>query len=136
MRFGNMFNDRSFEGSSRVGCAAAFLERNVVATSIIPQRGFYGISIMPRIFWKSGHASITLQRRQHAHGRASDRLRQAEPRCGSGALEPDQDRIRSILHLGVWGFDEDLAAGGGTLTRNTVIGGRFNRGPARLRAAR
>ena len=84
VRFGNMFNDRSFEGSSGSD-APSFLERNVVATAIIPQRGFYGISIMPRVFWKSGHASITLSGDRLA--RTGTRSRRIAPRCtlASGA---------------------------------------------------
>lgn len=121
VRFGNMFNDRSFEGSSGSD-APSFLERNVVATSIIPQRGFYGISIMPRIFWKSGHASVTLSGDSMDAKQSVSDSRTLMARAHWNPIKTD----RSTLHLGVWGFDEDLAVGGGALTRNTVIGGRFN----------
>lgn len=121
VRFGNMFNDRSFEGSSGSD-APPFLERNVVATSIIPQRGFYGISIMPRVFWNSGHASITLSGDSMDAKQSVSDSRTLMARAHWNPIKTD----RSTLHLGVWGFDEDLAVGGGTLTRNTVIGGRFD----------
>lgn len=121
VRFGNMFNDRSFEGSSGSD-APSFLERNVVATAIIPQRGFYGISIMPRVFWNSGHASITLSGDSMDAKQSVSDSRTLMARAHWNPIKTD----RSTLHLGVWGFDEDLAVGGGTLTRNTVIGGRFN----------
>ncbi len=121
VRFGNMFNDRSFEGSSGSD-APPFLERNVVATSIIPQRGFYGIALMPRLFWKSGHASITLSGDNVDASQSVSDSRTVLARTHWNPFKTD----RSIVHLGLWGFDEKLAVGPGTLTRNTVIGGRFN----------
>lgn len=121
VRFGNMFNDRSFEGSSGSD-APPFLERNVVATSIIPQRGFYGIALMPRIFWNSGHASITLSGDNVDANQSVSDSRTVLARAHWNPLKTD----RSIVHLGLWGFDEKLANGPGSLTRNTVIGGRFN----------
>lgn len=122
VRAGHLFNDRSFEGSSGSD-STPFLERTVVATAIIPQRGFYGMGVMPRVFWKSGHASLTL---------SGDRIDGAQ---GTGDSRTILGRVhynpiksaKSALHLGAWGFDEELASGSAnTLTRNTVIGGRFN----------
>ena len=121
VRFGNMFNDRSFEGSSGSD-APPFLERNVVATSIIPQRGFYGIALMPRLFWSTGHASVTISGDSVDASQAVSDSRTVMGRVHWNPLKTD----RSIVHLGLWGFDESLAKGPGTLTRNTVIGGRFN----------
>ncbi|WP_396592611.1 OprO/OprP family phosphate-selective porin [Brevundimonas sp. R86498] len=121
VRFGNMFNDRSFEGSGGSD-APPFLERNVVATAIIPQRGFYGIALMPRLFWDGGHASLTVS------GDFVDNRQQAsDTRTVMGRIHLNPVKSdRSVLHLGLWGFDEQLAEGAGALTRNTVIGGRFN----------
>ncbi len=121
VRVGNMFNDRSFEGSSGSD-APPFLERNVVATAIIPQRGFYAISIMPRLFWGTGHASITLSGDTVDASQSVGDSRTVMARAHWNPIKTD----RSMLHLGLWGFDEALAVGPGTLTRNTVIGGRFN----------
>jgi phosphate-selective porin OprO and OprP len=122
VRFGNMFNDRSFEGSSGSD-APPFLERNVVATSIIPQRGFYGIALMPRLFWSTGHASVTISGDSVDASQAINDSRTVLARAHWNPLKTD----RSIVHVGLWGFDEALSSRGpGTLTRNTVIGGRFN----------
>ncbi|SFK25949.1 phosphate-selective porin OprO and OprP [Sphingomonas sp. NFR04] len=122
VRFGNMFNDRSFEGSSGSD-APPFLERNVVATSIIPQRGFYGIALMPRLFWKTGHASVTISGDSVDASQAINDSRTVLARAHWNPFKTD----RSIVHVGLWGFDEALSSRGpGTLTRNTVIGGRFN----------
>ncbi len=122
VRFGNMFNDRSFEGSSGSD-APPFLERNVVATSIIPQRGFYGIALMPRLFWKTGHASVTISGDAVDASQAINDSRTVLARAHWNPFKTD----RAIVHVGLWGFDEALSSRGpGTLTRNTVIGGRFN----------
>ncbi len=122
VRFGNMFNDRSFEGSSGSD-APPFLERNVVATSILPQRGFYGIALMPRLFWKTGHASFTISGDGVDASQTINDSRTVMARAHWNPFKTD----RSIVHLGLWGFDEALSSRGpGTLTRNTVIGGRFN----------
>jgi phosphate-selective porin OprO/OprP len=122
VRFGNMFNDRSFEGSSGSD-APPFLERNVVATSIIPQRGFYGIALMPRVFWNTGHASITISGDSVDASQTISDGRTVLARAHWNPYKTD----RSMVHLGLWGFDEALSSKSpGTLTRNTVIGGRFN----------
>lgn len=121
VRFGNMFNDRSFEGSGGSD-APPFLERNVVATAILPQRGFYGIALMSRLFWKTGHASLTLSGDSVDAAQSVSDSRTVMGRAHWNPLKSD----RALVHLGLWGFDEKLAKGPGSLTRNTVIGGRFN----------
>ncbi|GAA0744376.1 porin [Sphingomonas sp. ABOLD] len=122
VRFGNMFNDRGFEGSGGSD-APPFLERNVVGTSIIPQRGFYGIALMSRLFWNTGHASITLSGDSVDATQATNDSRTVMARAHWNPYKTG----RSLVHVGLWGFDEALSSRGpGTLTRNTVIGGRFN----------
>jgi phosphate-selective porin OprO/OprP len=121
VRVGHLFNDRSFEGSTGSD-SMPFLERNTVATAIIPQRAFYGLGVMPRLFWKSGHASLTV---------TGDRIDGAQSTGDSRTVlgRIHYNPVKSangVLHLGAWAFDEDLAANAGVLTRNTVIGGRFN----------
>lgn len=121
IRAGHLFNDRSFEGSTGSD-STPFLERTVVATAIIPQRGFYGIGVMPRVFWKSGHASLTLSGDRVDGSQSAGDSRTILGRVHYNPIKgPD-----GALHIGAWGFDEELASGAGTLTRNTVIGGRFN----------
>jgi phosphate-selective porin OprO and OprP len=121
VRAGHLFNDRSFEGSTGSD-STPFLERTAVATAIIPQRGFYGIGVMPRVFWKTGHASVTVTGDRVDGDQGSNDSRTVLARAHWNPVKGE----RSVLHLGLWGFDEGLAAGASTLTRNTVIGGRFN----------
>jgi phosphate-selective porin OprO/OprP len=121
VRAGHLFNDRSFEGSTGSD-STPFMERTVVATAIIPQRGFYGIGIMPRLFWNNGHASLTVTGDRVDGAQAVSDSRTALGRVHWNPIKGP----RGVLHLGLWGFDESLNPLAGTLTRNTVIGGRFN----------
>lgn len=121
VRIGHLFNDRSFEGSTGSD-STPFLERTVVATAIIPQRAFYGLGIMPRLFWKTGHASLTLTGDRIDGDQSTSDNRTVLGRAHWNPIKSD----RQVLHLGIWGFDEMLHPGKNTLTRNTVIGGRFN----------
>ena len=121
VRAGHLFNDRSFEGSTGSD-STPFMERTAVATAIIPQRGFYGIGIMPRLFWKNGHASLTVTGDRVDGAQAVSDSRTALGRVHWNPIKGP----RGVLHLGLWGFDESLNPIAGTLTRNTVIGGRFN----------
>lgn len=123
VRVGHLFNDRSFEGSTGSD-STPFLERTVVATAIIPQRAFYGLGIMPRLFWKTGHASLTVTGDRIDGDQTTSDNRTVLGRAHWNPVKTD----REVLHLGVWGFDEMLQPGKGSLTRNTVIGGRFNGG--------
>ncbi|WP_260928952.1 OprO/OprP family phosphate-selective porin [Novosphingobium sp. 9] len=121
VRAGHLFNDRSFEGSTGSD-STPFLERTVVATAIIPQRAFYGVGIMPRVFWKSGHASLTV-----TGDRIDGDQSTSDNRTVLGRVHWNPIKSKNaVLHLGLWGFDEMLHPGKNTLTRNTVIGGRFN----------
>ena len=121
VRAGHLFNDRGFEGSTGSD-STPFLERTVVSTAIIPQRGFYGIGVMPRLFWKSGHASVTITGDRIDGTQAVSDGRTVLARAHWNPLKTAD----TVVHVGAWGFDESLSAAAGTLTRNTVIGGRFN----------
>jgi phosphate-selective porin OprO/OprP len=121
VRAGHLFNDRGFEGSTGSD-STPFLERTTVATAIIPQRGFYGVGIMPRLFWKTGHASLTVTGDRIDGAQAVSDGRTVLARAHWNPIKtPD-----AVLHLGVWGFDESISPANTALTRNTVIGGRFN----------
>ncbi|WP_267433517.1 porin [Sphingomonas sp. GM_Shp_1] len=121
LRAGHLFNDRGFEGSTGSD-STPFMERTVVSTAIIPQRGFYGVGIMPRLFWKTGHASLTLTGDRIDGNQATNDSRTVLGRAHWNPIKSEN----SVLHVGLWGFDEALSSAATTLTRNTVIGGRFN----------
>ncbi|MFT4056547.1 MAG: porin [Novosphingobium sp.] len=121
VRVGHLFNDRSFEGSTGSD-STPFAERTVVATAIIPQRAFYGLGIMPRLFWKTGHASLTVTGDRIDGDQSTSDNRTVIARAHWNPIKSP----RQVLHLGIWGFDEHLQPGKNSLGRNTVIGGRFN----------
>ncbi|WP_114395828.1 OprO/OprP family phosphate-selective porin [Oleisolibacter albus] len=121
-RVGNLFNDRSVDGSTSSD-ATPFLERNVVATAIIPQRGFFGVGTMGRLFGKGWHVSVS------ATGNDVDgdhSQSDAFVLMARGHWNPVVTQT-AALHLGLWAFEEDLPDSAHlAVTRNTAIGGRFN----------
>ena len=121
IRIGNLFNDRGLEGSTGSD-ATPFLERTVVGTSVIPQRGFYGVSAQGRLFGPSWHASLTLTGDDVDGAYAVSDSRTVLARAHWNPLKTSH----AVIHLGLWGFDERLSSAVSTVTRNTVIGGRFN----------
>jgi phosphate-selective porin OprO/OprP len=121
IRAGHLFNDRAFEGSTGSD-STPFLERSTVSTAIIPQRGFYGIGIMGRMFGPNWHASVSVTGDRIDGQQATNDSRTVGARAHWNPIKTD----RSLLHVGAWGFDEALSAAATTLTRSTVIGGRFN----------
>ncbi|PZU10000.1 MAG: porin [Sphingobium sp.] len=121
VRAGHLFNDRAFEGSTGSD-STPFLERSTVSTAIIPQRGFYGIGIMARLFGPNWHASASVTGDRIDGQQATNDSRTVSARAHWNPIKTD----RALLHLGAWGFDEALSDAATTLTRSTVIGGRFN----------
>ena len=59
VRAGNLFNDRGYEGGT-ASDKIPFLERNVVANTIVPQRGYYGTGVQGRLYGKDWHLSLTV----------------------------------------------------------------------------
>lgn len=121
VRVGHLFNDRAFEGSTGSD-STPFLERGTVSTAIIPQRGFYGIGIMGRMFGPNWHASVALTGDRVDGQQATNDSRTVSARAHWNPVKTD----KTLLHLGAWGFDEALSNAATVLTRSTVIGGRFN----------
>ncbi len=121
IRAGHLFNDRAFEGSTGSD-STPFLERSTVSTAIIPQRGFYGIGIMGRMFGPNWHASVSLTGDRIDGQQATNDSRTFGARAHWNPIKSD----KSLLHVGGWVFDEALSSAATTLTRSTVIGGRFN----------
>jgi phosphate-selective porin OprO/OprP len=121
VRVGNLFNDRGFEGGSGSD-STPFLERNTVGTAILPQRGFYGIGAQGRLYGKTWHLSVAATGDDVDGAYGTNDSRTVIVRGHWNPVKTD----RTILHVGLWGFDENLSGAARTITRNTVIGGRFN----------
>lgn len=121
IRVGHLFNDRSFDGSTRSD-ATPFAERSVVGTAIQPQRGFFGTGGQVRLYGKDWHASLAVT------GDATDQDQSHDDSITvMGRLHWNPfHTAHHTAHLAVWGYDESLASNIEDLSRQTVIGGRFN----------
>lgn len=120
-RIGNMFNDRSLEGQTG-SLTTPFIERNFVANAILPQKGYYGMGTMLRVFGPGWHVSVS------ATGDPIDGAYAASDTLGV-ASRAHWNPVRTedlALHLGAWGFYENLSDAARTITRNTAIGARFD----------
>ncbi|GAM04201.1 OprO/OprP family phosphate-selective porin [Novosphingobium sp. MBES04] len=121
LRMGHLFNDRSFDGSTGSD-STAFLERSVVPNTIVPERGYYGVGAMGRVFFPGGHVSLALTGDRVDGDQTDSDSRTVMARAHVNPLRSK----RGALHLGAWGFDEALASSATDLTRNTFMGTRFN----------
>ena len=78
---------------------------------------------MGRLFWDKGHASLQVSGDPVDGDASIGDSRTVAARVHVNPVKGPE----GILHLGLWGFDEDLNENNpGVLTRNTRIGGRFN----------
>lgn len=121
IRVGNLFNDRGFDASTG-SSTTSFLERNVVGTAIVPERGFYGVGAQLRLFGPSWHASLAFTGEDIDDDHSAGDGRTTLARVHWNPVKTDG----VIVHLGAWGFREDFSSPATTISRNTVIGGRFN----------
>ena len=120
-RIGNMFNDRSLEGQSG-SLTTPFIERNFVANAILPQKGFYGMGTMLRVFGPRWHASLAITGDPIDGAYATDDTMGIASRVHWNPVKTED----VTLHLGAWGFHEELSDSARTITRNTAIGARFD----------
>jgi phosphate-selective porin OprO/OprP len=121
IRLGHLVNDRSFEGITGSD-STPFHDRNVVANAIIPQRGVYGIGGQIRLFGPNWHFSTQLTGDRVDGDQSVEDGRTVIVRGHWNPVKGD----RNLAHIGAWVFDENLSPSQRTLTRSTVIGGRFN----------
>ncbi|MEN4904312.1 porin [Luteimonas sp. TWI1437] len=118
---GNRLNDRGIDGASGTG-NTPFPDRNVVGTQIVPQRGLFGVGLTERVYGEDWHASLSIAGNDLNNvGNSNDSMTLAgrahwNPVKGTGGL----------LHLGAWGFYEDIAPGSSGVFRSSAIAGHLN----------
>ncbi len=118
---GNRLNDRGIDGSSGTG-NTPFQDRNVVGTLIVPQRGLFGVGLTQRVYGDSWHGSLSVAGNDLNNvGDSNDSMTVAgrahwNPVKGEGGL----------LHLGAWGFYEDIAPNSTGVFRSSAISGHLN----------
>lgn len=118
---GNRLNDRGLDGSSGT-ISVPFLERNFVAQGIIPVRGFFGLGAAARIYGGRWHVGVQVSGDDiNNPGTAGDGLTIAARAHWNPVKTADW-----LLHLGVWGFHEDLATDVTRPTRAIAVGGFYN----------
>lgn len=121
VRIGHLPTDRGFDGTTGSD-STPFHERNMVANAIIPQRGYYGVGGQLRLFGHSWHVTTTLTGDRIDGDQSVADGRTVMMRGHWNPLKDD----RNLIHVGLWGFDENLSSAQGTLTRNVIVGVRFN----------
>jgi phosphate-selective porin OprO/OprP len=118
---GNRLNDRGMDGSSGT-ISVPFLERNVVAQGIIPVRGFFGLGAAARIYGKRWHVGVQVSGDDISNpGTASDGLTVAGRAHWNPVKTADW-----LVHVGLWGFHEQLADDVTRPTRSIAVGGFYN----------
>ncbi|WP_039389455.1 OprO/OprP family phosphate-selective porin [Novosphingobium sp. MBES04] len=118
---GNLFNDRSFDGSTGSD-STPFMERSVVADAIAPERGYFGMGAMGRLYFPAGHLAVTVTGDTVDADHTQSDSRTAMARLHLNPLHSD----RGLLHVAAWGFDEALNGSSRTLTPSTFVDTRFN----------
>lgn len=118
---GNRLNDRGLDGSSGT-ISVPFMERNFVGAGIIPVRGFFGLGAAARVYGDGWHVGVQVSGDDISNpGTESDGLTIA----GRAHWNPVKT-AGWLVHLGLWGFRETIAADATRPTRSIAVGGFFN----------
>ncbi len=119
---GNRLTERTLEGSGSSE-TAPFLERNVVATSILPLKGGYGMGLTTRLYGSNWHLAAQVA---GDDVNAPEVTRDTVTTSLRGHWNPVA-RQDLIVHLGAWAFHEDFSRRVTRLSRSAYWGGQhFN----------
>lgn len=111
---GNRLTERGLEGSSSSE-GLPFIERNMVAGALAPQKGLYGMGLTAKLFGDTWHiagqvAGDDVNRPELTEGAVTTTVR--------GHWNP-VSAPEGALHLGAWGYQEDFTSDLTRLSRNT-----------------
>lgn len=106
---GNKFNDRGFDGSTG-SAETVFLDRDLVATSILPVRGWYGLGATFKIYGEGWHIATQITGNNVNSTNISNNLRDDLTYSFRAHWIPWRNKD-ALVHLGVWGFYEDVKPG-------------------------
>lgn len=120
LSFGQRLNDRGVEGGTAED-VTPFLERSYTAAALGPERGGFGMGAMARLTGQVWHASLNLTGDGVSEGQRSDSV-SLMGRTHWSLFKSDD----GFLHVGGWGFVEDIASGQPSIARNLIAGGNFN----------
>ena len=119
---GNSLNDRSIEGATEL-VSLPFAERNAVASVAVPQIGFFGLGLQERVFGKGWHVSAAVKGGDNGDndGTHNDNIAY----FGRAHVNPILNKD-GFIHLGGWGYYENLNETGSTINKTSAIASDFN----------
>ncbi|WOB78139.1 OprO/OprP family phosphate-selective porin [Brevundimonas nasdae] len=117
---GQRLNDRGVEGGTAED-QTPFLERSLMVSTIGPERGSYGVGVMGKLTGSVWHASLSVTGDAISDGTTSDTVA-VMGRTHWSAFKTEA----GFLHLGGWGFVEDLTPVTTLSSRNLVVSSRGN----------
>lgn len=118
--FGQRLNDRGVEGATPED-QTPFLERSFTTATLGPERGAFGMGVMAKLVGSAWHASVSVTGDDVSNGTGDDSV-SIMLRTHWSPLKTD----RGMLHLGGWGFIEDISSYTPSITRNELVASRFN----------
>lgn len=117
---GQRLNDRGVEGGTAEDMTP-FLERSLMVSTIGPERGAYGVGLSSKLTGSVWHASLSLTGDAISTGTANDSV----TLMGRTHWSPFKSDT-GFLHLGAWGFVEDLTPNASVASRSLVVSSRGN----------
>ncbi len=117
---GNRVTERTMEGSTAIN-DIHFLERNAVAAATQPQAGYYGMGVRARYLGRGWHIGLEASGNDINELGAANDTALVSTRVHWTPLSTP----RGLIHLGAWGYLEDISSGTTSASRNIYIGGHF-----------
>ncbi|MBT2245628.1 hypothetical protein JQK15_19090 [Sphingobium sp. BHU LFT2] len=115
---GNRVTGRTMDGSTSIN-DIHFMERNVVASSTQPQKGYYGLGVRGRIYGPRWHVAAEVAGNDvNSAGSANDGV--------TYSIRSHWNPLRttnSLLHIAAWGYREQISSSLNGVQRNIYIGG-------------
>lgn len=106
LALGNIFNERSFDGTTG-SAQTVFLDRDLVATTLLPVRGWYGMGGMFKTIGKNWHVAAQIAGNNVNSSNATNNIRDDMTYEVRSHYIPWRNN-NALIHLGIWGFYEDV----------------------------
>lgn len=117
---GQRLNDRCFECGTAED-VVPFLERSMAISTVGPERGSYGVGVTSKLIGSVWHASLSLTGDAISSGTTNDSVT-LMGRTHWSPFKTDD----GFLHIGGWGFIEDLTPNASVGSRSLVVSSRGN----------
>lgn len=117
---GQRLNDRGVEGGTAED-VVPFLERSLMVSTIGPERGAYGVGVTSKLTGSVWHASLSVTGDAISTGTTNDSV----TLMGRTHWSPFKTDA-GFLHIGGWGFVEDLTPNASIASRSLVVSSRGN----------